>query len=106
MGSGQHPGSLAERVEETHSNLIGWYVNRGLQREEAEHLAQDAWVRLLLAERRGQTITWPYLWSVATNLLRDHRRRQAAYGGARSRVVSLDAMRDLYGDRLRLADAA
>lgn len=108
MDAAVPPSCVADRVEVAHGNLIGWFVKRGLSRSDAEELAQEAWIRLVRAEQRGQTCTWPYLWgAVAPNLLRDHHRRLAAYGGARRKIASLDQMREAHGDRLRvLAKAA
>ncbi|HEX9776177.1 MAG TPA: sigma-70 family RNA polymerase sigma factor [Actinomycetota bacterium] len=73
----------------TFRQLRGWFVGRGIGREEAADLAQDTIARALLHVRRrgpgSHETLWPLLMKIASNLLVDRFRSSAP------RVVSLAA---------------
>lgn len=84
---------LVEALFRRHHRSLLWYVMRLVpNRSEAEEVAQEAFVRLLGAERleADPRRARNYLYATATNLARDnHRRRAARAGGAHVAVDDL-----------------
>src|SRR5207248_6958690 len=89
----QRPSALAERVAPTQDKLVLRFVAGGLSREDAEDAAQETWMKCLAAERRGQAVRWPYIWTTARTVLIDYDRRLKAYGGARKTCPLEEAAR-------------
>jgi RNA polymerase sigma factor (sigma-70 family) len=87
-----------EQLYEEHAEpLLGFLVYRTGDRVLAEDLLADTFERVLRSRRpfdprRGSEKTW--LYTIALNLLRDHRRRKAAEGRAVERVGAPGAAAD------------
>jgi RNA polymerase sigma factor (sigma-70 family) len=89
-------------------SLVAALSRRAGDPELAFEIAQETFARTL---ERGHRVrlspdgsAWPWLWSVARNLLTDHRRRGKVDAGARTRLgmatVGADDALDLLNDRL------
>jgi RNA polymerase sigma factor (sigma-70 family) len=76
--------SLVESLFRRYRRSLLWHLARFLpSRSDAEEVAQEAFVRLLGAERleTDPDRARNYLFTTATNLARDHHRRRAARAG-------------------------
>lgn len=67
--------------EEHHDALRGYLYRLTAHRSDADDLAQDTWIRAHrgLASFKGRASFRTWLFSIATNLARDHRRVQARW---------------------------
>lgn len=68
--------AVAELYEELHSRVERWLLGRIHDQPTAQDLASEAWLRCLVAERRGQDVQGGYVWRAAQSVLMDELRRR------------------------------
>ena len=111
------PNAIRALYDRYHGLLLGALIRHGLDREVAFEIMQETFVRALEHGHRVRLApdgtAWPWLWSVARNLMRDALRRGVVDARARERLgystipYDADALDELL-DRIaagELADA-
>lgn len=69
--------SIFDRYAVLRPSLVNWLRARGVDYHGAEDVANEAFLRCLRAEQRGQTVTSNYLYSAARSVLVDWTRQAA-----------------------------
>lgn len=66
--------SVVELYVNERRKLCGWLVRRGVNPADIDDILQDAAIRCLRAERRGQGVRAAYLWTAANSCMLDRLR--------------------------------
>ena len=85
-----HPEAFAVLVDRYKNPLVGYLISLVRDRERAEDLAQESFLRLYEkgSNYREQGLLQAYLFRIATNLLRSEERRKARWNRIRTLFVS------------------
>jgi RNA polymerase sigma factor (sigma-70 family) len=85
-----HPDAICELYDRYHAMLLGALVRHGRDRELAFEIVQETFARALesgyCVRLAPDGTAWPWLWSVARNLLTDALRRAKVDARARERL--------------------
>jgi RNA polymerase sigma factor (sigma-70 family) len=85
-----HPEAICELYDRYHGPLLGALIRHGQDREFAFEIMQETFVRALEHGHRVRLApdgtAWPWLWSVARNLMTDALRRGVVDARARDRL--------------------
>ncbi|MEM7481133.1 MAG: sigma-70 family RNA polymerase sigma factor [Acidobacteriota bacterium] len=93
-------GLARSLFEHYYSRLIGFFLRRGVRRDDCDDLAQEAIFRIInrVNNFRGESTFDSWVFKIALNELREHRRRFSAQKRA-GKEVSIDGSRDEVEDR-------
>jgi RNA polymerase sigma-70 factor (ECF subfamily) len=84
------PDAIVVLYDRHVARLVAALSHAGADRELAFDVAQETFARTLERGHRvrldGDASAWPWLWTVARNLLRDRQRREAVDRSARARL--------------------